>query len=74
MAKKKDNMTEVETFVQSLTEDLSKIDDIDLGKEIETAATGLDLLDAISGGGVPVGKLIKLTGAPGGGQQGSFKQ
>ncbi|HRT03860.1 MAG TPA: ATPase domain-containing protein [Candidatus Diapherotrites archaeon] len=62
-------MADVYELVKEIEEDLKEtVKDVSFNEEIETVPTGIDLFDTILGGGIPVGKLILITGSPGGGK------
>ena len=62
-------MGDVYELVKEIEEDLKEtVEDISFNEDIETIPTGIDLFDTILGGGIPVGKLVLITGAPGGGK------
>lgn len=72
MPRKKADGTEVEQvaddLIAGLDDALSKIsglEDLTGSDEIRCVPTGIDLLDEVLGGGVPVGKLCSMTGAAG---------
>ncbi len=62
-------MSDIYELVKEIEEDLKEtVEDISFNEDIETIPTGIDLFDTILGGGIPVGKLVLITGAPGGGK------
>lgn len=62
-------MGDIYELVKEIEEDLKEtVEDISFNEDIETVPTGIDLFDTILGGGIPVGKLVLITGAPGGGK------
>jgi len=62
-------MGDIYELVKEIEEDLKEtVEDISFNEDIETIPTGIDLFDTILGGGIPVGKLVLITGAPGGGK------
>lgn len=56
------------SIIDEIMEDLSEINGISFNQELKIIPTGIDLLDTIAGGGIPVGKLISIAGSPGGGK------
>lgn len=60
---------DIKNLVNDITENLMKtVDGLHFNEEVETVPTGIDLFDTVLGGGFPIGKLILLTGSPGGGK------
>lgn len=58
-------------LMEEILSDIKKtegFEDIDFNGHVQTIPTGIDLLDYVMGGGVPVGKLCTITGSPGGGK------
>jgi len=55
-------------MIDEIMDDLSEIEGISFNQQLTLIPTGIDLLDTIAGGGIPVGKLISIAGAPGGGK------
>lgn len=57
-------------MVSSILRQFEGIKDLnyDVNQNVVTIPTGIDLLDYVMGGGVPLGKIGLITGAPGGGK------
>ena len=68
MAKKKTQENEVVSFTDELIAEFEDIEGITFNEETKTIPTHLHAYNTISGGGVPIGKLILLVGAAGGGK------
>lgn len=68
LAKKKEQPEEVSGLVGSLISNLQEIDGLIFNEDVTTVPTELDGFNTIMGGGVPVGKLILLSGLAGGGK------
>lgn len=75
MPKKKAEETDVEKvaddLIAGLDSTLNEIKGLDLAdadSEVPCVSTGIDLLDEVLGGGMPIGKLCSMTGAPGAGK------
>lgn len=67
MAGKK-NDTSPNSLAADLIADLQQIEDVYINEDVKVIPTGLDLLDSILGGGIPIGKMLLFVGAPGGGK------
>jgi len=67
MAGKK-NDTLPNSLAADLIADLQQIEDVYINEDVKVIPTGLDLLDSILGGGIPIGKMLLFVGAPGGGK------
>lgn len=75
MPRKKADETDVEQvaddLIAGLDDALNNIKDLDLAnadKDIPCIPTGIDLLDEVMGGGIPVGRLCAMTGSAGSGK------
>lgn len=69
MAKKKEELEKVaDDLIAGLDDTLKEIKGLDIAdadNDVKCIPTGIDLLDTVLGGGVPLGKLISMTGAAG---------
>ena len=68
MAKKKAEELEqvADDLIAGLDSTLNEIKDLDLANadaDIPCISTGIDLLDEVMGGGIPVGRLCAMTGS-----------
>jgi RecA/RadA recombinase len=61
-------MASANSMLEEIMNDISEIEGVSLNQNITLIPTGVDLLDKIAGGGIPVGKLVAIAGAPGGGK------
>ena len=61
-------MASANNMLEEIMNDISEIEGISLNQHITLIPTGVDLLDKIAGGGIPVGKLVAIAGSPGGGK------
>ena len=72
MAKKKEELEKVaDDLIAGLDDTLKEIKGLDIADaddNIPCISTGIDLLDEVMGGGVPVGKLCAMTGSAGSGK------
>ncbi len=60
---------DIRELVNDITNNLKEtVDGLHFNDEVETIPTGIDLFDSILGGGFPIGKIVLLTGSPGGGK------
>ena len=73
MAKKKAEELEkvADDLIAGLDSTLNEIKGLDLADadaDVPCVSTGIDLLDEVLGGGIPIGKLCSMTGSPGAGK------
>jgi RecA/RadA recombinase len=59
-------MSDINDLVNDITDSLKKtVEGLHFNEDVETVPTGIDLFDTILGGGIPIGKMVLLTGSPG---------